>query len=149
MKTSKRGIDLIVEFEGLRTRAYPDPGTGGDPWTIGVGHTSAAGPPDVRRGMVITEAEALRILSVDLKKFESVVNGLVKVPLSQGQFDALASFTFNVGGGNLSSSTLLKKINRRDFEGAALEFRRWNKAAGRVLLGLTRRRAKEEAIFRN
>lgn len=148
METSPRGIDLIILFEGEKLRAYPDPATGGEPWTIGVGHTSAAGPPKVTRGMLISLGNSRRILARDLKKFEDGVDAAVTTVLTQNQFDAIVSFAFNVGLGNFRKSTLLKKINREDFEGAAVEFAKWNKAAGKVMQGLTNRRAAEAAVFR-
>ncbi|RYD60275.1 MAG: lysozyme [Verrucomicrobiaceae bacterium] len=141
---STAGISLIKEFEGTRLKAYPDPGTGGAPWTIGVGHTG----PEVKPGMVITEAQSDNYLHSDLAKFEKTVNTLVKAAITQPMFDALVSFAYNCGPANLKTSTLLKKVNAGDFAGAANEFAKWNKAAGRVLNGLTRRRAAEAALFR-
>lgn len=147
MKVSASGRKAIAGHEGVRLNAYPDPATGGEPWTIGVGHTSAAGAPKVSKGMTITEAECDEILSRDLATFEKAVSRLVTVPLNQNQFDALVSFTFNVGAGNLGKSTLLKKLNAGDYRGAADQFAVWNKAAGKVMSGLTRRRAEERALF--
>jgi lysozyme len=148
MKTSFRGRKLIEEYESLRLEAYPDPGTGDEPWTIGVGHTSSAGFPKVTKGMKISKEYAYDILKRDLKKTEDIVSRYVTAPLSQNQFDALVSFTFNLGPQNLRVSTLLKKVNRKDFEGASREFQRWNKADGKILSGLTRRRKAEEDLFR-
>src|SRR3546814_12847795 len=91
MQTSQRGIDLIKRFEGLRLTAYPDPATGGDPWTIGFGHTKGVKP-----GMVITAEKAESFLREDLREFEEAVERLVTVHLCQHQFDALIAFTFNV-----------------------------------------------------
>lgn len=116
-------------------------------WTIGYGHTAAAGPPVPAAGLTITPAEADAILGRDLARFEAAVTRLVTVALSQHEFDALVSFTFNVGEGALGRSTLLRKLNAGDGSGAAAEFGRWNKAGGRVLAGLTRRRAEERAMF--
>jgi lysozyme len=147
MKVSAAGRKAIAGHEGVRLKAYPDPATGGEPWTIGVGHTSAAGPPTVTKGMTITAEECDEILSRDLAMFERAVEGAVKVPLNQNQFDALVSFTFNVGAGNLQKSTLLRKLNARDYRGAADQFAVWNKAAGKVMAGLTKRRADERALF--
>ena len=148
MKTSDRGVAFIAAHEGVVLEAYPDPATGGDPWTIGVGHTSRAGPPSVRPGMAITRGEAFEILAADLAVFERAVSSAVTVPLKQHEFDALVSFAFNVGAGNLRKSTLLRKLNAGDKSGAVGEFYKWNRAAGRVLSGLTRRRAEEAALFR-
>ena len=139
MKTSDAGIDLIKHFEGLRLHAYQD---SVGVWTIGVGHTRTAKP-----GMVITEDEAVNLLRGDLADAESAVNRLVMVPLDQGEFDALVSFVFNLGSGNFGKSTLLKKLNHGDRIGASDEFKRWNRAGGKVLSGLTRRRAAERALF--
>lgn len=143
MRTSDHGQSVVQFFESLSLKAYPDPATGGEPWTIGYGHTGG-----VKRGDVITEAYARELLKDDLRRFEKAVSRLVKVQLNQGQFDALVSFAFNVGEGNLERSTLLRKVNAGDFEGAALEFRKWNRAAGKVMRGLVRRRAAEECLFR-
>lgn len=142
MKISPKGIALIKSAEGLRLKAYPDPGTGGLPWTIGYGSTSG-----VTRNMVITEAQAEQMLAADLVRFERAVDRLVRVPVSQGQFDALVSFTYNVGEGNFTKSTLLRKLNAGDATGAAEQFPRWVNAAGRVLPGLVKRRAAERAMF--
>lgn len=142
MKTSENGIAVIKFFESLSLKAYPDPATGGEPWTIGYGHTGG-----VKKGDTITEDEANDMLVADLAKFERAVSRLVKVKLTQGQFDGLVSFSFNVGPGRLEKSTLLRKLNIGDYFGAASEFRRWNKAAGQVMRGLTRRRFAEERLF--
>ena len=147
MRTSDKGIALIKRHEGLRLNAYPDIAHGWSRATIGYGHTSQAGPPTVKQGMAITEAEAERILRQDLIKFEGAVSALVSVPLTQSQFDALVSFTFNLGPGNLQSSTLLRKLNAGDYTGAAAEFPKWNKAGGKVLQGLVNRRADERRMF--
>lgn len=142
---NKSGLDLIKSFEGKELKAYPDPGTGGAPWTIGYGHTGA----DVYPGLVITEAQAEDLLRSDLRKFEDAVFKLVGWHATDNQFSALVSFAFNVGAGEggLKTSTLLRKHNAGDYAGAKAEFGRWNKAAGRVLPGLTRRRAAEAALY--
>lgn len=145
MKTSDRGVALIKAHEGLWLTAYTDPvGV----WTIGYGHTTAAGPPKVEQGMKITDAGADAILRQDLAKFEGYVSSAVKVPLNQNEFDALVSFTFNLGPGNLRSSTLLKKLNAGDRAGAADEFLKWTRAGGKTLPGLVKRREAERAVFR-
>lgn len=141
--TGRNGLDLIKSFEGLKLTAYLCPAR--IP-TIGFGHTKTVRPDDVGKKK-ITENEAERLLKADLVNFESSVNKLVKVPLNQNQFDALVSFAFNVGSGALSTSTLLKKLNAKDYKGAADQFARWNKAGGKVLNGLVRRRAAEAALF--
>lgn len=143
LKTSSNGIALIKHFEGFRASAYPDPASGGDPWTIGYGTTG----PHVYRWLTITEEKAEQYLAEDLATFEREVIALVEVNLSQDQFDALISFAYNLGSGALKSSTLLKLLNQGDFKGAANEFPKWCKAAGREMLGLKRRRLAEQALF--
>ncbi|MCO5092680.1 lysozyme [Bosea sp. (in: a-proteobacteria)] len=147
MKVSAAGRKAIASHEGVRLVAYPDPATGGEPWTIGVGHTSAAGPPKVAKGMTITAAECDEILSRDLATFEVAVSKAVTAPLNQNQFDALVSLAFNIGAGAFAKSTLVKKLNARDYAGAADQFSVWNKAAGKVMKGLVTRRAAERALF--
>lgn len=144
MNISDKGIALITEFEGERLRAYPDPATGGDPWTIGVGHTG----PGVKPGMVITGAHSKAYLHHDLARFEKAVTvGLSGKPTTQNQFDAMVSLCFNVGPANFLNSTLLRKHLTRDYAGAKAEFAKWNKANKKVMAGLTRRRAAEAALY--
>lgn len=145
MKTSPAGIAAIKRREGVRLVAYPDPAMGGDPWTIGVGHTG----PDVYPDKRINNDESDALLAADLVRFEKGVERLVKVPLTQNQFDALVSFAFNVGLGNLESSTLLKRLNAKDYAGAADQFLRWNRAGGKEMAGLTTRRQDERKQFTN
>lgn len=140
MNISEKGVDLIKSFEGLKLKAYKD---SVGVLTIGYGSTG----PHVTVGMTITESQAETLLKKDLGRFEKGVNDLVTVPLNQNQFDALVSFSFNLGLGNLKSSTLLRKLNSLDFTGAANEFPRWDKAGGKVLKGLTRRRLAEKELF--
>jgi lysozyme len=142
MRTSPKGVALIKSSEGLRLTAYPDPATGGDPWTIGYGSTRG-----VTKGMAITAEQAERMLQNDIARFEPQLDALVKVALKQGQWDALMSFTYNLGAENLASSTLLKLLNAGDYAAAGDQFARWNKAAGKVMGGLTARRAAERAMF--
>jgi lysozyme len=139
MKISQSGIDLIKRFEGCRLKSYLCPA---GVWTIGYGHTAG-----VRKNQIITSDQASAMLMSDLLQFERAINAMVAVPLKQGQFDALVSFAFNLGSGALASSTLLRKLNSGDFKGAADEFLRWNKAGGKVLEGLVRRRAAERQLF--
>lgn len=139
MQTSQRGIDLIKRFEGLRLSAYKCPA---GVWTIGYGTTAG-----VKEGQVITKERADELLRDDVKRFEDQVLRLVKVPLTQGQLDALVSFTYNLGAANLGNSTLLRLLNAGDYKGAAAQFDRWNKAGGKVLKGLVTRRAAERAMF--
>lgn len=139
MKTSERGLVLIRQFEGLRLSAYQD---SVGVWTIGYGTTRG-----VKRGQAITKAGAESLLRADVQRFEGEVSRLVKVPVSQNQWDALISFTYNLGSANLESSTLLRLLNAGDYAGAAAQFDRWNKAGGKVLKGLVTRRAAERAMF--
>jgi len=147
MQVSARGLKLIAEFEGLRLNAYPDPGTGNEPWTIGYGTTVYPDGRKVKKGDVITQEQALEYLQHDTKKFSDAVNRAVRVPINQNQFDALVSFTYNLGEGSLNRSTLLTKINSHDLRGAADEFGKWIYASSRVLAGLVRRRNAERDLF--
>ncbi|MDE9603724.1 lysozyme [Citrobacter freundii] len=147
MITSEKGIRLIKQFEGCRLTAYPDPGTGGDPWTIGYGWTHPVDGKPVKRGMTIDQQTADRLLKTGLVGYENDVLKVVRVKLTQGQFDALVSFSYNVGSRALSTSTLLKKLNAGDIKGAADEFLRWNKSGGKVMPGLTNRRKAEREVF--
>lgn len=144
MKTNADGLDLIRKWEGCRLTAYQDAiGV----WTIGYGHTTSAGPPAVKQGLKITAKEATDILTADLVKFEAaVVNALKKTP-TDNQFAAMVSLCFNIGPGNFSKSTVLRKFNAGDIPGAADAFRAWTKAAGKVLPGLVRRREDERKLF--
>ncbi|HCL5584841.1 TPA: lysozyme [Citrobacter freundii] len=147
MQTSEKGIKNIKDFEGCSLTAYPDPGTGGDPWTIGYGWTHPVDGKPIKPGMTIKQETADRLLKTGLVSYENDVLKMAKVKLTQGQFDALVSFAYNVGSRALSTSTLLRKLNDGDVSGAADEFLRWNKAGGKVLNGLTRRREAERALF--
>ncbi len=147
MQISPEGIALIKKFEGCRLTAYPDPGTGGAPWTIGYGWTYPIDGKPIKPGMTIDQTTADRLLKTGLVSYENDVLKLVRVKLKQGQFDALVSFAYNVGSRGLSTSTLLKKLNAGDHPGAAAEFLHWNKAGGKALTGLTRRREAERALF--
>ncbi|MEM1254447.1 MAG: lysozyme [Cyanobacteria bacterium P01_H01_bin.21] len=138
-QTNASGVHLIKSFEGLRLKAYQD---AVGVWTIGYGTTRGVKP-----GQEISEAQAEALLKADLNRFEQAVNQAVRVSINDNQFAAIVSFTYNVGSGAMRSSTLLRKLNRRDIYGAANEFPRWNRAGGRVLAGLTRRRNAERALF--
>lgn len=144
MQTSDKGIALIKEFEGCKLTAYQD---SVGVWTIGYGWTQPVDGKPIRAGMTIKQEAAERLLKTGLVSYESDVSRLVKVGLTQGQFDALVSFTYNLGARSLSTSTLLQKLNAGNYAGAADEFLRWNKAGGKVLSGLTRRREAERALF--
>jgi lysozyme len=142
--TSAAGRAAITSREGIVLTAYED---SVGILTIGVGHTSAAGAPVVERDMAITVEEADAILMRDLAASEAAVLAAVAVPLSQTQFDALVSLAFNIGGGAFAGSTLVRKLNAGDVEGAADQFLVWNKAGGRTLRGLVTRRQSERAQF--
>jgi lysozyme len=151
MDPSSACIKLVQEFEGCEKNrgdgkfdAYPDPGSGGDPWTIGWGTTGA----DVKRGVIWTQQQCDNRFTQDLNRFaQNVAKVIGDAATTQPQFDAMVSFAYNVGIGNLTTSTLLKKHKAGDYPGAANEFARWNKAAGKVMAGLTRRRAAEAALY--
>lgn len=147
LKTSQVGIDLIKQFEGLRLNAYPDPGSGGAPWTVGYGATQIDGRP-VRPGETITQEKADELLLHDIERHAVEVREWIKTaPTTQGQFDAMVSFHFNTG--DLKRSTLLRKHMEGDYEGAANEFGRWTFASGKKLNGLVRRRAAEAELYRS
>jgi GH24 family phage-related lysozyme (muramidase) len=139
MKISNRGVELIKQFEGCRLKAYKCPA---GVWTIGYGHTKG-----VYEGQTITNAQATTYLKNDVIKFEKAVNDLVKVRITQNMFDALVSFAYNLGPGALKNSTLLKSLNCEDYVKASLEFAKWNKAGGKVLSGLVKRRSLEKKLF--
>lgn len=139
MKTGEKGLALIKHFEGLRLQAYR---CSADVWTIGYGHTAG-----VRPGDVITPEQADAFLREDVADAERVVGRFVRVPLTQCQFDALVSFTFNLGSGNLRTSTLLRLLNAGDYPRAAGQLLRWVNAGGKRLPGLVRRREAEKALF--
>ena len=144
MNIGPRALAMIKSFEGLRLKAYPDPATGGVPWTIGYGSTAGVKP-----GMRITEDQAEALLRTDLAKFERGVTAMLAgAPTTKAQFGGMVSLAFNVGLANLANSTLLRKHLAGDYEAAAAQFGRWNRAAGKVMAGLTRRRAAEAAFYR-
>ena len=138
-RTSQKGIDMIKRHEGYRRDAYLCPAK---VWTIGYGHTG-----DVSPSHTVTHLQAENLLKQDLQKFENAVNELVKVSLSQGQFDALVSFSFNVGTKAFKFSTLLKLLNQGKYREAGAQFGRWTLAKGNRLPGLIRRRAEEQHLF--
>lgn len=137
---SAAGYALIRRFEGLRVRAYRDLA---GVWTIGYGHTG----PEVVGGMTITEAEAELLLGHDVARAAACVECDVTVDLTQGQFDALVDFVFNLGCGALRGSTLLRRVNAGEFALAAAEFSRWVYAGGAVVPGLLARRLAERELF--
>ena len=140
-RISEEGLSLIKKFEGCRLEAYK---CSGGVWTIGYGHTE-----NVNEGDTITQEKADKLLKSDIESFEVYVNYSVMVELDQGQFDALVAWTFNLGPGNLRESTMLKKLNDADYASVPFEMRRWNKAGGKTLDGLIRRRQAEGLLFEN
>lgn len=146
--TSSRGVDLIHTFESCRLSAYKDPGPTGLPITIGWGSTTDEAGRPIPLGTTWTQERADARFRLDLAKFEKgVASAIGGSATSQSQFDALVSFAYNVGLGNLGGSTLLRKHKAGDFVGARAEFAKWNKAGGKVLNGLTRRRAAEAEMY--
>ena len=145
MKTGEVGVEIIKKYEGFSAKPYLCPA---NVPTIGFGSTRwFDGARISMDSRTISRDDATRLLQMELHHIESVVPRLIKAPLTQNQFDALASFTFNLGSGRLQSSTLRAKTNRLDYEGAADEFPKWRKAGGRVLAGLVRRRAEERRLW--
>jgi lysozyme len=143
MTTGQQGLDLIKQFESLYLTSYRDPvGI----WTIGWG-TTKINNQQVPPGLTITEDEAEQYLQNDLANTEWYVNNYVTVGLTQQQFDALVSFTYNLGPNNLRNSTLLRLLNSGDYAGAANEFPKWDMAGGHVLQGLLNRRLAEQQLF--
>lgn len=143
---SDAGIDLIKRFEGCRLSAYPDPGTGGEPWTIGWGTTRIDGQP-VRPGMKISQEQADALLRADVARYAAeVAAALGEAPTTQAQFDALVSFHYNTGA--IGRATLTRRHCEGDFERAAREFARWTRAGTRTMPGLVRRREAEAALYR-
>ena len=136
--------ELIKRFEGKRLRAYR---CSAGVLTIGYGHTSAAGSPKVTPGMTISDKEANAIFDRDIERFAAKVEDLIKVELTDNQFGACVSLAFNIGIGGFSKSSVLRFINKHQFDNAADAFALWNKAGGRVLPGLVKRRAAEAALF--
>ena len=146
MKISAMGLELIKEFEGFSANAYLCPAK--IP-TIGYGNTFWEDGRKVKLGEQISKTDALELLEfVANKDFADKIFPLIKVKVSQNKFDAMVSLAYNIGVGNFSKSTLLKKVNSGDFDGASNEFLKWNKSSGKELLGLTRRREREKDLFK-
>jgi lysozyme len=139
-KYSAAGLELTKQFEGLELKAYQD---SVGVWTIGYGHTGS----DVKAGLMITEAQASVLLAADVAWAVTCVNKSVTSAINQNQFDAMVDFVFNLGCAAFAQSTLLRMVNAGDLAGAAGQFGRWNKAGGKVLAGLTKRRMAEAALF--
>jgi len=141
MKISLEGLALIKRFEGCRLEAYK---CSANVLTIGYGHTGGVKETDT-----ITQDEADKLLQEDVEQFEKYVDDNVTVELGQSQFDALVAWTFNLGVGNLRESTMLKKLNSEDYASVPSEMKRWNKAGGKTLDGLIRRRNAEALLFQS
>lgn len=144
MKASINASRIKEYFEGREYKAYKDPGSKkGLPITIGIGHTGS----EVHLGLIWNDAQIDEAFEKGCEKFELIVSRIVKVTLNQHQFDALVCIVFNIGEGNFSKSTLLKKLNAGDYSGAANEFTRWCFNDGKKMLGLYRRRMAEKLLF--
>ena len=139
MKISTEGIALIKKFEGCKLESYK---CAAGVWTIGYGSTKL-----ITQDMSITQDEAEKLLIKDIAEFEEFVLEASEMPLSQHQFDALVSWTFNLGPSNLRASTMLKVLNKGEYEDVPAQIKRWNKAGGKVLDGLIRRREAEALLF--
>lgn len=143
MSALAHALALIKKWEGCRLEAYPDPGTGGAPWTIGYGATG----PGIVKGVRWTQRQADDRLAVDVDRFLKGVRSVLKKPASDAQLGAMTSLAYNIGVGAFRDSTLLRKFNAGDIAGAAEQFARWNRAGGRVMQGLSNRRADERRVF--
>ncbi len=139
MKISQEGLSLIKKFEGCELEAYK---CAAGVWTIGYGSTKG-----VKEGNTITQEEADKLLLDEMEEYEGYINDMVNVDLKQNEFDALVSWVYNLGSSNLSSSTLLQKLNTKEWDDVPNQIKRWNKAGGKVLQGLIRRREAEALLF--
>ena len=144
MSVSNKGVDLICEFEGKRLIAYDD---GVGIWTIGFGTIKYPNGVRVKKGDTCTLEQAKEYMRHDLIEFEHTVNSSVKVPLNQNQFDALVSLAYNIGSSAFKSSTLVKKLNAGDYQGAADQFNVWVNGGGKRIQGLVNRRDREKLLF--
>ena len=139
MKLGERGTEMLKYFEGCKLTAYQD---SVGVWTIGYGHTKG-----VYDGMTITQDQAEQMLLSELEEYEGYIENMVTVPLTQNQFDALVVWVYNLGPTNFKNSTLLKELNAGNYNAAGQEITRWNKAGGKVLAGLVKRREAEAELF--
>ena len=144
MSVSNKGVDLICEFEGKRLVAYDD---GVGVWTIGFGTIKYPNGVRVKKGDTCTLEQAKEYMRHDLIEFEHTVNSSVRAPLNQNQFDALVSLAYNIGSNAFKSSTLVKKLNTGDYQGAADQFNVWVNAGGKRMQGLVNRRDREKLLF--
>jgi len=142
VKCSEAGLEFIAEYEGFRDTAYPDPGTGGAPWTIGYGRAHG-----VKQGDTCIKEQALEWLRDDIGTAERCINQSVTSVLTQNQHDSLCSWVYNLGCGALRNSNLLRCINQGNDVQAAKEILKWDYSAGRVMAGLTKRRQAESELF--
>ena len=140
LQLSKTGIELLKHFEGCELKAYQD---SVGVWTIGYGHTKG-----IYEGLEITQSEAEKMLQDELPEYEGYVTDKVVPMLQQHEYDALVCWVYNLGPTNLSSSTLLKRLNAGEFNDVPFQMKRWDKAGGQPLLGLTRRRNAEALLFK-
>ena len=139
MNISQEGLSLIKKFEGCELEAYK---CAAGVWTIGYGSTKG-----VKEGDTVSQEEADKLLLHEMEEYEGYINDMVNPDLEQNQFDAMVSWVFNLGPTNLKASTLLKVLNAKDYEGVPAQIKRWNKAGGKVLQGLIRRREAESLLF--
>ena len=139
MKLGEKGTEILKYFEGCKLTAYQD---SVGVWTIGYGHTKG-----VHDGMTITQEQAEQMLLTELEEYEGYIESMVTVPLTQNQFDALVVWVYNLGPTNFKNSTLLKELNAGNYNAASTEIKRWNKAGGKVLAGLVKRREAEANLF--
>jgi lysozyme len=144
MSALAHAMSLVTKWEGCKLAAYPDPATGGDPWTIGYGATG----PGIKKGVKWTQAQADDRLALDVDRFLKGVRSVLKKPATDAQLGAMTSLAYNIGVKAFTNSTLLRKFNAGDTAGAAAEFPRWNRANRKVMRGLTSRRADEQKVFR-
>ena len=140
MQLSKTGIELLKHFEGCELKAYQD---SVGVWTIGYGHTKG-----IYEGLEITQLEAEKMLQDELPEYEGYITDKVVPMLQQHEYDALVCWVYNLGPTNLSSSTLLKRLNAGEFDDVPFQMKRWDKAGGQPLLGLTRRSNAEALLFK-
>jgi lysozyme len=148
MSALDTAMSVIKKFEGCRLNAYPDPGTGGEPWTIGWGYTIYANGQKVKKGDVITKEDAESLLRFYVNQFLNSVDSVVKSEISENQLAALTSFAYNCGIAAFSRSTLLKKVNANPKDLTIRdEFMKWKKAGGKVLPGLVKRRSQEADLY--
>lgn len=144
MSALAHAVSLIKRWEGCRLEAYPDPATGGDPWTIGWGSTG----PGITKGVRWSQAQADDRLAIDVDRFMKGVRSVLRKPATDAQLGAMTSLAYNIGVGAFKDSTLLRKFNAGDIAGAAAEFPKWRRANGKVMQGLANRRADEQKVFR-